>query len=92
MSLYILDSDHLSLYQRGHQPLRLYLASIPPERIAITIISVEELLRGRLAQVRRATTPQARVQKIRSGSQDLRIAANYPHVPSHPRHPQPARF
>lgn len=109
MSLYILDSDHLSLYQRGHQPLRLYLASIPPERIAITIISVEELLRGRLAQVRRATTPQARVrayywlgetidfirdftilkytteadtyfeafraQKIRSGSQDLRIAA-----------------
>lgn len=109
MSLYILDSDHLSLYQRGHQPLAPHLASIPPERIAITIISVEELLRGRLAQIRRATTPQARVQayhwlwetvdflrdftilkytaeadahferfraqKIRSGSQDLRIAA-----------------
>lgn len=109
MSLYILDSDHLSLYQRGHQTLRPYLASIPPQQIAMTIISVEELLRGRLAQVHRAATPQTRVraydwlwetvdfignftilkynaeadsyfeafraQKIRVGTQDLRIAA-----------------
>jgi hypothetical protein len=44
MSLYILDSDHLSLYQRGHKTLYPYLSSIPPEQMAITIISVEELL------------------------------------------------
>jgi tRNA(fMet)-specific endonuclease VapC len=109
MSLYILDSDHLSLYQRGHKTLYPYLSSIPPEQMAITIISVEELLRGRLAQVRRAATPQTRIrayewlsetidfisnftvlqynaqadayfeafraQKIRIGTQDLRIAA-----------------
>jgi tRNA(fMet)-specific endonuclease VapC len=109
MSLYVLDSDHLSLYQRGHEPLWTYLTRIPPVQIAVTIISVEELLRGRLAQIRRATTPQARVnayhwfsetldflgnfivlqydlqaetqfaslraQKIRIGTQDLRIAA-----------------
>jgi tRNA(fMet)-specific endonuclease VapC len=109
MSLYILDSDHLSLYQRGHESLWMYLAIIPPEQIAITIISVEELVRGRLAQIRRAVAPQERVsayhwfwetldflrnftvlkydlpaetqfeslraQKIRAGTQDLRIAA-----------------
>ncbi len=55
MISYILDTDHLSLHQRGHEPLRSHLMTVPPEQIAITIISVEELLRGRLAQVRRAT-------------------------------------
>lgn len=109
MTIYILDSDHLSLYQRGHEPLGQRLIEIPPDRIAITVISVEELLRGRLAQIRKATQPQGRVyayhwlsrtleflrdftvldydtpaearfqsllaQKIRVGTQDLKIAA-----------------
>lgn len=109
MSLFILDSDHLSLYQRGHEPIQQYLLSTPPENIAITIISVEELIRGRFAQVRKAKKPKARLnayhwlwetfdllthftvlkynsqaeahfqalraQKIRVGTQDLRIAA-----------------
>ncbi|MDZ7289129.1 MAG: type II toxin-antitoxin system VapC family toxin [candidate division KSB1 bacterium] len=62
MTLYVLDSDHLSLHQRGHEPLRKRLLTIPPDQIAITIISAEELLRGRLAQVRRATKPESRVE------------------------------
>ena len=109
MTLYILDSDHLSLYQRGHEPLGQRLLTVPPNQIAITVISVEELIRGRLAQIRKATKPQERVyayhwftrtleflrdftvlgydaqaeahfqsllaQKIRVGTQDLKIAA-----------------
>lgn len=109
MTLYILDSDHLSLYQRGHEPLSQRLITIPSDQIAITVISVEELIRGRLAQIRKATKPQKRVyayywftktleflrdftvlgydvqaearfqsllaQKIRIGTQDLKIAA-----------------
>ena len=109
MTLYILDSDHLSLYQRGHKPLGKRLLTVPPDQIAITVISVEELIRGRLAQIRKATKPQERVyayhwftrtlgflhdfkvlgydaqaethfqsllaQKIRIGTQDLKIAA-----------------
>ena len=109
MTFYILDSDHLSLHQRGHEPLRNRLLAIPPARIAITVISAEELIRGRLAQVRKAVQPQKRVyaydwlsktfdflcdftilkydsqaeahlqafraQKIRVGTQDLKIAA-----------------
>ena len=85
------------------------LLSIPSEQIAITVISAEELVRGRLAQIRKATKPQKRVdayywfaktleflqdfpvvgydvqaeerfqslvaQKIRIGTQDLKIAA-----------------
>ena len=109
MTLYILDSDHLSLYQRGYAPLGKRLSSIPPDQIAITVISVEELVRGRLAQIRKANRPQERVyayhwfaktleflcdftvlsyntqaeaqfqslltQKIRIGTQDLKIAS-----------------
>ncbi|NEQ67718.1 MAG: type II toxin-antitoxin system VapC family toxin [Symploca sp. SIO1B1] len=109
MTLYILDSDHLSLYQRGHKPLDQRLLTIPPDQIAITVISAEELIRGRLAQIRKATKSQERVyayhwlkrtleflrdfkvlsydaqaeiyfqsflaQKIRIGTQDLKIAA-----------------
>ncbi len=61
MTFYILDSDHLSLHQRGHELLGSHLLTIPLEQIAITVISAEELVRGRLAQVRKATKPQERV-------------------------------
>jgi len=62
VSFYILDSDHLSLYQRGYEPLRFHLLNVPPDRICISIISVEELIRGRLAQVHRAKGPGDRVR------------------------------
>ncbi len=106
---YILDTDQLSLLQRGHPPLLQHIAVIPSEQIAITVVSAEEMLRGRLAQVSRAKTAGQRVsayywfqetlsflsefallpydpvsdaifadlrgQKLRTGTQDLRIAA-----------------
>jgi tRNA(fMet)-specific endonuclease VapC len=83
--------------------------TIPPKQIAITIVSIEELVRGRLAQIRKAAKPEPRArayywlsetfeflcdfnilrydmdaemyfqtlrqQKIRIGSQDLKIGA-----------------
>jgi tRNA(fMet)-specific endonuclease VapC len=106
---YILDTDHLSLQQRGHPQLLLHLRQIPPDELAITVITVEEQLRGRLAQIRSARADaellqayshlretvywlgrfrildfdqQAKQtfdhlcqQKVRIGTQDLRIAA-----------------
>lgn len=62
MSIYLLDSDHLSLHQRGYESLKTYLLKYSPEQIFISIISAEELLRGRLAQVRRANQPEERVR------------------------------
>jgi len=60
--LFILDSDHLSLHQRGHEPLKTHLLQVPSKQIAITIISVEELIRGRFAQIHKATKPDYRVR------------------------------
>lgn len=62
MRRYVLDTDHLSLHQLGHEPLKSYLQKISPEQIGITIISVEEIFRGRLAQVRRAQQPEDRLK------------------------------
>jgi tRNA(fMet)-specific endonuclease VapC len=56
VTLFVLDTDHLSLYQRDFEPLLSKLLSHPPDELAITIVTVEEQLRGRLAQIRKATT------------------------------------
>lgn len=109
MTLWILDTDHISLLQRGHPAVEQRIRSISLNDIAITIISVEEQLYGRLNSIRRAKSPEtlktayqglyetlddfkaANIlafnptaislyqdlvhQKIRVGTQDLKIAA-----------------
>jgi tRNA(fMet)-specific endonuclease VapC len=53
----VLDTDILSLWERNPEQIEHRLLSFPPEQRAITIITVEEQLRGRLAEVKRANTP-----------------------------------
>jgi len=55
-TLYVLDTDHLSLLQRGHPHVIARLAAIPVVQRAVTIISADEQLQGRLAVIRRAKT------------------------------------
>lgn len=54
MSLYVLDTDHASLLQRGHQRVARQIAAMQEHAIAVTIVTAEEQLRGRLRVVRRA--------------------------------------
>ncbi|MBD2307494.1 type II toxin-antitoxin system VapC family toxin [Chroococcidiopsis sp. FACHB-1243] len=110
MPLYVLDTDHLSLYGRNHPLVIAQLqAKANQGQIATTAINVEEQLRGRLAQVAEArdgvvlsnayqrlvetvmllsefqvlqydanshTIYQSlKAQRIRVGTQDLRIAS-----------------
>jgi len=46
----VLDTDHLSLNPWGNPKIRERLVLIPADEIAITIITAEEQLRGRLEQ------------------------------------------
>ena len=105
---YILDTDHVSLLQRGHPQVVANLARIDLANRAVTVVTVAEQIQGRLAVIRRATVEtaaahaferlretiafylavrvlpydaeavalfeQLRQQKIRIGTQDLRIA------------------
>lgn len=51
MSFWILDTDHVSLFQRGNLEIARRLNSVDKSEIAITIITQ---LRGRLQFIRRA--------------------------------------
>ncbi len=105
---YILDTDHISLYQHGYPSVFQKVNNLRKEQLFVTIISLEEQLRRRLAVIRNPqniTLPNAyrnfyttyrffsemnvldfdhraltyyqnlKKQKIRIGSQDLKIAA-----------------
>lgn len=110
MNLYVLDTDHLSLYGRNHPQIIAFMQA-NSEPFATTAISVEEQLRGRLAQVAEAKAKNRealtnayqrlvetvmllsefqiiqyntdacaiyeslKAQKIKIGTQDLRIAS-----------------
>ena len=54
MSLYVLDTDHLTLLRRGHAEVVRKVAARHVSEIAIKIISVEEQFRGWFTQVRKA--------------------------------------
>jgi tRNA(fMet)-specific endonuclease VapC len=53
--MWILDTDHLSLLLYRHPNIVLRLAAVDPKAVAITIVTAEEQLRGRLNVVRRAS-------------------------------------
>ncbi len=107
--MFILDTDHISLFQRNDPQVSIRVLGMPSLELATTVITVEEQLRGRLGRVRRARSDEEivrayqnllatslffrtitiigfdeqaqaifktlRAQKIRAGTQDLRIAA-----------------
>jgi tRNA(fMet)-specific endonuclease VapC len=109
LSLWILDTDHVSLFQRGHPQIVNRLAEVAPKDISTTVITLEEQIRGRFNMIRRAASPSELIlayrnlhitfdslktfeildfspatssiysfllkQKIKIGTQDLRIAA-----------------
>ena len=109
MSLWILDTDTVSLFQRQHPIVRQRVNGANPQEIAVTVVTVEEQFYGRLNQIKKAKSADDLIfayaslkdtvnyfltvnlldfdrnayncyadlvrQKIRVGTQDLRIAA-----------------
>jgi tRNA(fMet)-specific endonuclease VapC len=57
MSLYILDTDTLTLYGNNHPVVLQRVRGVSQSDLAATIVSVEEQLRGWFTAVRKATRP-----------------------------------
>ena len=109
MIFWVLDTDHVSLFQQNYPILTERINAVNPEEIGVTVITLEEQFYGRLNGIRRANSPEKLIsayaklsatwnyfatvnlldfdldasncfaellrQKIRIGTQDLRIAA-----------------
>jgi tRNA(fMet)-specific endonuclease VapC len=64
--MFILDTDHLSLFQRNDPHVSARVLATPPEELATTVITIEEQLRGRLERVRRARSDEEVVRAYHS--------------------------
>jgi tRNA(fMet)-specific endonuclease VapC len=58
MNLFILDTDILTLFERGHAGITARIKAHSPEEIAVSIITVEEQLSGWYTQLRKANRPE----------------------------------
>ena len=56
--MYILDTDHISLFQRNNPSVVARVSETPPDRLATTVITFEEQIRGRLDRVRKAKSDE----------------------------------
>ena len=73
MSLYILDTDHVTLHQHRHPVLQRRLAAAGARQLAVSIVTAEEQLRGWLRLIRRAKSREHQV----TAYQSLRVALEY---------------
>ncbi len=56
MSRYILDTDCFSLWQKNH-PMMVQQVEVNAENFAVTIVTVEEVIRGWFNVIRQASAP-----------------------------------
>ena len=58
MRLSVLDTDILTLFERGHAAVAAHVAEHLPGEIAISVVTVEEQLSGWYAQLRQAKSQE----------------------------------
>lgn len=78
MSLYLWDTDHFSLFQRGHPQLTARFQQTSLGEVAVTVITAEELIRGRLAKISAAPNEPDRVEQLRWFSATLELLKDFP--------------
>lgn len=73
MSLFVLDTDTLTLFDRGHAMVAARIAEHPPATIAISVVTVEEQLSGWYGQLRQAKSPDRLAWAYRRLAANLRF-------------------
>jgi tRNA(fMet)-specific endonuclease VapC len=80
MLRYLLDTDHLTLYQYGHA-LVTRRAKLHSGEVGISVVTIEETLRGRLAALAQARDGPSRIHHYAFLEQALLDFAQFPNVP-----------
>jgi tRNA(fMet)-specific endonuclease VapC len=81
MIRFLLDTDHVSLHERGHPPLRARFEALSPDSIAVSVVTVEEALRGRLALLARPSAGPERERAYAKLMETLRFFGSIQVVP-----------
>lgn len=79
--MYIFDTDHLSILERGGiqaQPLLRRLNNVDANNLAATIISYEEQMRGWLSYIKKAQTVEKQVEAYKQLQKQLNNYCNIP--------------
>jgi tRNA(fMet)-specific endonuclease VapC len=76
MSLYVLDTDILTLFQRNHAAVMAHVAEHSSDEIAISVITVEEQLSGWYSQLRKAKDPEKLAWAYRRLAANVRFLAS----------------
>jgi tRNA(fMet)-specific endonuclease VapC len=84
MILWVLDTDHLSLLERGNLKIQGRLRQIDTNSVAITIVTAEEKMKGRLAAINnlsgieRVDRLTVAYQALQSTIEDLQVLSILP--------------
>ena len=78
MTTFVLDTDMMSLLQRGHPRVAAQFDHYQPYEVATTVISVEEQLSGWYTLLRRAKTPMDLVRIYGYMSETVRFLGTLP--------------
>ena len=76
-SLRLLDTDTLSLYDRGHQPIVSRVVALPTSQIAVAVVTAEEQMIGRLAFLRRAKSDAEIAYAYQGLTNSLRLLSGF---------------
>ncbi len=86
MSLYVLDTDVLTLYRHGHPLVSQRVNARPDADLAITVLTVEEQLAGWYTRVRKARLPKQQADAYQDLAESLRLLGRWQVLPF----PEPA--
>jgi tRNA(fMet)-specific endonuclease VapC len=78
MSMYLLDTDTVSLFQHGHAAVCAAIAKHSPSEIGITVLTVEEQLSGWYKELRQAKKAPALAAVYQRMAQTVRFYAVLP--------------
>lgn len=81
MSRFLLDTDHLTLFEQGNAALGARLAAQPPPDVSVSVVTAEEALRGRLAHVARARDGPSRITRYGFLRATILTLQRFPLVP-----------
>ncbi len=76
MNLWILDTDHLTLFQNDHPLIKQRINQINPENIAVRVVTFEEQMRGWLNAINQSSQSERLIWAYKGLSDGIKYFNN----------------